>query len=106
MINKTKKEIEICLRYYIPNKYWVLNDWDTIIDRCEEVEENIFQFRCSFFSLYFDEDMHPVNYGKMVVCERRNNRVYYDFQKDMEFRTEPMIPLGEYEWENQYNWGR
>ena len=67
MINKTNEEIEVCLKYYIPNKYWVLNNWKLIIKRCTEVEENIFQFKCSFFDLYFDKDMHPVTYDKMIV---------------------------------------
>ena len=57
MINKTKEEIRICLMYYIPRKYWVLNDWDIIIKRCYEVEDNVFLFKCSFFDLYFDNEI-------------------------------------------------
>lgn len=105
MINKTKLEITNCLKYYVPNKNWVLNDWDIIIKRCEEVEEGIYLFKCSFLDLYFDENMHPVNYDKMIVCEERNNYVYYDVEKYLQFRTEPPIPLGEYDWENQNDWG-
>lgn len=105
MINKTFKEIETCLKYYIPNKYWVLNDWSIIISRMVEVEEGVFQFKCSFFTLYFDKDMHPLTYGKMIVCEKKNNRVYYDFEKNLQYQTEPPIPLGEYDWEHQYTWG-
>ena len=105
MINKTRKEIEVCLKYYVPNKYWVLNDWDTIITRCTEVDSGVFLFKCSFFDLYFDENMHPVTYDKLIVCESKDNYVYYDVEKYNEHRTEPPIPLGKYDWEKQYNWG-
>lgn len=105
MVNKTKEEIETCLKYYIPSKYWNLNDWEMIIKRVEEVEKGIFKFKCSFFNLYFDSDMHPVTYGEMIVCESKDYRVYYDFEKYLPYRTEPPIPLGEYYWENQSDWG-
>lgn len=105
MINKTKDEIKTCLKYYIPNKYWNLNNWDVIIKRCDEVEENVFLFKCSFFDLYFDRDMHPITYGKVIVCESKNNFVYYDVEKGLTHRTEPPIPIGAYDWENQNNWG-
>lgn len=104
MINRTKTEIETCLRYYIPNKYWNLNDWNVIIDRCEEVEEGVFQFRCSFYCLYFDENMYPMTYGNVIVCEKKDNYVYYDVEKDLGYRTEPPIPLGKYYWDKQYSW--
>ena len=104
-INKSFDEIKTCLKYYIPNKYWDLNDWSTIIERVEEVEEGIYQFRCSFYTLYFDENMRPVTYGNLIVCESRNNNVYYDFQKYKEYSTEPPIPIGDYDWENATDWG-
>ena len=104
MIIRSKKEIKTCLKYYVPKKEWNLNDWDTIIKRCVEVEDNIFQFKTSFCELYFDEDLHPVSYDKMIVCESKGNKVYYDFQKNLKHRTEPPIPLGEYNWEIQ-GWG-
>lgn len=104
-VNRSKEDIITCLKYYIPIKYWNLNDWDIIVQRCTEVEEGIFQFRCSFFVLYFDNDMNPVTYGKMVVCKRKNNHVYYDFEKNLQFRIEPPIPLGVYDWEKAVNWG-
>ena len=105
MINKTKKEIITCLRYYTPTKEWNLNDWDIIIKRCVEVEDNIFQFKTSFCELYFDKDLHPVSYDKFIVCERKNNNVYFDFEKDLKYRTEPPVPLGEYYWQIQYGFG-
>ena len=105
MINKSKDEIKTCLMYYIPRKYWVLNDWDIIIKRCTKIKDNVFLFRCSFFQLYFDSEMHPITYGKMIVCETKNNRVYYNFQEYNTYQTEPPIPLGEYDWENQIDWG-
>ena len=105
MINRTKDEIKTCLMYYVPKKNWVLNNWDIIIKRCKKVENNVFLFKCSFLDLYFDSEMNPVTYDKVIVCESKNNRVYYDFQKNLKHRTEPPIPLGEYDWENQNNWG-
>ena len=41
----------------------------------------------------------------MIVCESKNNKVYYDFEKDLKYRTEPPVPLGAFDWENQYHWG-
>ena len=105
MLNRSKEDIKKCLKFYTPNKYWSLNDWDIIIKRCNEVEENIFEFKCSFYTLYFDKDLHPVSYNKMIVCESKNNKVYYDFEKDLKYRTEPPVPLGAFDWENQYHWG-
>ena len=29
----------------------------------------------------------------------------YDFEKDLQFHTEPPIPIGDYDWESAYNWG-
>ena len=37
MLNRSKEDIKKCLKFYIPNKYWSLNDWDIIIKRCNEV---------------------------------------------------------------------
>lgn len=105
MINRTNDEIKTCLKYYIPIKYWVLNDWDMIIKRCVEVSEGVFLFKCSFYDLYFDKDMNPVNYDKMIVCDDKNKWVYYDFDKGMKNQFEPPIPLGAYDWEHQHGWG-
>ena len=38
-MEKNYKNILTALKFYIPIKYWNLNDWETIIKREEEVEE-------------------------------------------------------------------
>lgn len=100
-MEKTKKNILTALKYYIPTRYWKLNDWDTIINREEEVEENIFQYRCSFYVLYFNEKVEPVTYGKQYVID---NKVYYDTNTHS-FGAGTYTLLGEFDWEKQWNWG-
>lgn len=100
-MEKTYENILTALKYYIPIKYWKLNNWDIIIKREEEVEENVFRYRCSFYELYFNEKLEPITYGKQYV---RNGKVYYDKNKtDIGARTYSL--LGEFEWEKQHNWG-
>ena len=66
-MEKNYKNILTALKFYIPIKYWNLNDWDTIIKREEEVEENIFEYKCSFYTLYFNEKLEPITYGNQYV---------------------------------------
>lgn len=57
--------IEI-LKGYIDMEYWDLNDWETIIERANIIEErHIVEFRMSFMNLFLDTrdlsfvDVHP-----------------------------------------------
>lgn len=67
------------LENYIPMEYWELYDWDLIIERVKEVEDNIYCFDCHFVKLYFDGEMNPITYGKQKVI---NGKLYYDFNSD------------------------
>lgn len=100
-MEKTKKNILTALKYYIPIKYWKLNDWDTIINREVEVEKNIFQYRCSFYNLYFNEKLEPVTYDKQYVID---NNVYYD-KNTKNIGAGTYTLLGKFNWEKQNNWG-
>lgn len=100
-MEKTKNNILTALKYYIPIRYWNLNDWNTIINREEEVEKNIFQYRCSFYVLYFNEKVEPVTYGKQYVID---DNVYYD-KNTSNIGAGTYTLLGKFKWQNQDNWG-
>ena len=100
-MEKTYNNIVTALKYYIPIKYWNLNNWKIIIKREKEVEKNIFKYRCSFYELYFNEKLEPVNYNYQHIID---DEVYYDTS-----HGNPNIPaytyLGKVDWYNQNNWG-
>lgn len=100
-MEKTEKNIITALKYYIPIRYWKLNDWKTIVSREEEVEKNIFQYKCSFYKLYFNEKLEPVHYAEQKVID---DEVFYDTSND-----NPNIPaytyLGKLNWDKQHDWG-
>ena len=100
-MEKTKNNILTALKYYIPIKYWNLNDWNTIINREEEVKKNIFQYRCSFYVLYFNEKVEPVTYGRQYVID---DNVYYD-ENTLSIGAGTYTLLGKFKWQNQHDWG-
>ena len=101
-MEKNYKNILTALKFYIPIKYWNLNDWETIIKREEEVEENIFEYKCSFYTLYFNEKVEPVEYGDIHI---KDNKVYYDNS----IKGLPNLAgyrfLGYYNWQDHRHWG-
>ena len=99
-MEKTYVNILTALKYYIPIKYWNLNDWDIIISREEEVEENVFQYKCSFFTLYFNEKLEPIEYGDQHIID---NKVYYFSEKEIVNRGDTI--LGYVDWDKRNNWG-
>ncbi len=101
-MEKNYTNILTALKFYIPIKYWNLNDWDTIIKREEEVEENIFEYKCSFYTLYFNEKLEPIEYGRQHI---RNNKVYYDVSRKGMPNLAGHIFLGYYNWEEHRHWG-
>ena len=98
-MEKTYENICIALKYYIPRRYWNLNDWDMIIKREEEVEKNVFKYRCSFYELYFNEELEPISYGKQHII---GDKVYYDTSKDG--NSLAYYYLGNVTWK-QLHWG-
>lgn len=100
-MEKTHENILTALKYYIPIKYWSLNDWDTIINREEEVEKNVFKYKCSFFDLYFNEKLEPITYDKQHVIE---NKVYYDKNK-RKIGAGTYTFIGYVDWYSSKNWG-
>lgn len=102
IMEKNYNNILTALRYYIPLRYWKLNNWDKIIKREEEIEKNIFQYKCSFFTLYFDNELKPITYGKQHVI---NNRVYYDTNDSNTDGAGTYTLLGCLFWEEQKGWG-
>ena len=101
-MEKTKKNILIALKYYVPIKYWNLNDWDIIINREEEVEENVFKYKFSFLTLYFNDELEPLTYGKQYVID---DEVYYDLNKDSNLGAGTYTLLGSVDWYRQFNMG-
>lgn len=99
-MEKNYQNILTALKYYIPIRYWNLNNWDIIIKREVEVEKNIFEYRCSFFILYFNEKLEPVEYGNQHIID---GKVYY-FDKD-DFINRGDVVLGRVDWYNQNTWG-
>ena len=99
-MEKTYDNILTALKYYIPIKYWSLNDWDIIIKREEEVEKNIFKYECSFYTLYFNEKLEPIVYDNQHII---NEKVYYD-NTDGGFGLAYLF-LGFVNWSEQSNWG-
>lgn len=97
MVEKTYQNILTALKYYVPIKYWNLNNWKIIINREEEVEKNVFKYRCSFFTLYFNEKLEPIEYGKQHIID---GLVYYDRNPKGMYAM-----LGSVDWYNQYDWG-
>lgn len=100
-MEKTKENILVALKYYIPKQYWNLNNWDIIIKREEEVEKNVFKYRCSFFDLYFNEKLEPIEYGRQHIIK---NKVYYDTSNG-EIKPLAYLFLGFVSWDKQRNWG-
>ena len=100
-MEKTYQNILTALKYYIPTNYWNLNNWKIIINREEEVEKNIFQYRCSFFTLYFNEKVEPITYGKQYVID---GKVYYDRNKN-KVGAGTYTYLGKLRWDKQSDWG-
>ena len=99
-MKKTRIHIIGALKYYIPIKYWILNDWNKIVNREEEVEENVFKYKCSFFTLYFNEKLEPITYGKQHII---NNTVFYDTNV-RQIGAMTYTPLGSVEWYKKYGW--
>ena len=101
-MKKTYDNILTALKYYVPRKYWKLNNWKVIINREEEVEEDVFKYKCSFFTLYFNSKLEPLTYGKQYVID---NQVFYDRNKDSSLGAGTYTLLGEFDWSKQNNWG-
>ena len=99
-MEKNYKNILTALKYYIPIKYWDLNNWDIIIKREKEVERNVFRYRCSFYELYFNEKLEPINYGNQHIIK---NKVYYDTSNGKGGLA--YLFLGYVAWDKQSNWG-
>lgn len=99
-MEKTYQNILTALKYYIPIKYWNLNNWDVIIKREEEVEKNIFKYECSFYTLYFNDELKPIEYGKQHIID---NKVYYDTSDNG--ISLAYLFLGHENWFEQNNWG-
>jgi len=99
-MEKTYENILTALKYYIPIKFWNLNDWDVIIRREEEVEENVFRYRCSFYELYFNEKLEPIEYGYQHIIK---NKVYYDTSEGGDALAYWF--LGYVDWDKRNNWG-
>ena len=101
-MEKTHENIVFALKYYIPIRYWNLNDWDIIINREEEIEEGIFKYKCSFFTLYFNDKLEPVTHGKQYVID---DEVYYDMNKENNIGAGTYTLLGNVDWYNQFDMG-
>lgn len=99
-MEKSFQNIMSALRYYVPVKYWNLNNWKIIINREEEVEKNIFKYKCSFFTLYFNDKLEPVEYGRQHIID---NKVYYDNSKDG--NALGYLFLGYVDWYDKSGWG-
>lgn len=100
-MKKTYANILTALKYYIPRRYWNLNNWDIIIKRESEVEENVFKYKCSFYNLYFNEKLEPIEYDRQHIIK---NKVYYD-NSDEGVKPLAYEFLGYYNWFEQKNWG-
>lgn len=100
-MEKTYENILTALKYYVPVRYWNLNNWDIIIKREEEVEKGVFAYRCSFYVLYFNEKLEPIEYGNQHIID---GKVYYGSDTSgISFAYEF---LGFVEWDNpQFCWG-
>ena len=72
----------------------------TIIKREEEVEVNVFKYRCSFYELYFNEKLEPIEYGDQHIID---NKVYYFSEKEIVNRGDTI--LGYVDWDKRNNWG-
>lgn len=101
-MEKSYQNILSALKYYIPIKYWGLNNWKKIIHREEEVEKNVFKYKCSFYTLYFNEKVEPITYGKQYVID---NQVYYDTNNDSSIGAGTYTLLGDVDWYSNVDWG-
>ena len=101
MVKKTYENILTALKYYIPTRFWNLNNWDIIIKREEEVEENVFEYRCSFYTLYFNEKLEPIEYGRQHII---NDKVYYD-NSTGDVPPLAYFYLGKINWYEMREWG-
>lgn len=100
-MEKTYENILVALKYYIPIKYWNLNNWKIIIYREKEVKKNVFEYKCSFFTLYFNEKLEPVTYGRQYVID---NEVYYD-ENESDIGAGTYTLLGVVDWSSEVGWG-
>ena len=100
-MEKTYENILTALKYYIPIKYWNLNNWDIIIKREVEVEKNVFMYKCSFYNLYFNGKLEPIEYDRQHIIE---GKVYYD-TSDGTVKPLAYLFLGHWNWFERRNWG-
>ena len=101
-MEKTTENIITALKYYIPIKYWGLNDWDVIVRREEEVDVGVYRYKCSFFMLYFNKELEPVEFGRQHIID---GKVYYDTNPIENFGAGTYTLLGDVDWYNSNNWG-
>lgn len=101
-MEKTTENIICALKYYIPIKYWNLNKWDTIVKREEKVDEDIYAYKCSFYTLYFNSKLEPVSFGRQHII---NNEVFYDTNPIENFGAGTYTPLGDIRWYKINCWG-
>ena len=102
-MEKTYNNILSALKYYVPIKYWNLNNWDIIIKREEEVEKNVFKYKCCFYTLYFNEKLEPIEYGYQHIIK---DKVYYETGEGKNPNPLAYYFLGFVEWDKRTTWGR
>lgn len=73
------KDLETILKMYVPIEYWKIFDWETIIEREEEVEENIFRYDLFLYKIYLNEDGIPIEYDNQYIID---DEVYLDLNID------------------------
>lgn len=73
----TKEDLISRLKRWVPSRYHDINDFETIIDRAELVEDKYWAFDCSFQTVYLDKDnFEPVNYKEQHIIDEN---YYYDY---------------------------
>ena len=78
-VNKRLEEMINALQSYVPIEYWNMFDWKTIVNRGEEVADNIYCFDVFLYKLYFNNEMIPVEYNNQHIMD---NMVFLDLNED------------------------
>ena len=73
------KDLETILKMYVPVEYWNIFDWETIIEREKEVEENIFLYDLFLYKIYLNEDGIPIEYENQHIID---DMVFLDMNLD------------------------
>lgn len=68
-------KIRLIKRYVLPIHYDLIN-WQFVLNRCKQVDDNLFLYPLGVMDLYLDNNLNVVDYGR---CHIIGDEFWYDF---------------------------